>query len=339
MTQTTGGSSASRISEAFSFLKEYQVGLTFEESKPEAIHNGSPNGQVNGEKGEFTIVTYVENTDNLDRHSSKTKDPENRNIDYRNASGNGSDEQSDFQFPVSCVRYKDNASKMISSRDSNQSGKATLKDETINERTSAKVNSSCNCGHLNHCICKVDNSDDEKVVMRKEKNSKVENCGTQISVSKYSDSQSNSSSTSHCVKKEGASPGRGSYQAVSDAFNFLKDLEDGRPPEHRESGIPLTGAEDRLFKKLSVVSKPQENHTPKVSGTTENHDSINGSSTDDVNNSDVPTITQNKGSLSHRRNVSNNSMDNSEDSSDDDTGIRINKHCREISILAVYVRK
>jgi hypothetical protein len=311
MAQTTGSSSASRISEAFSFLKEYQVGLAFDETKADAICNGSPH--INGEEGEFTIITYVESEKNFDRSSTKNKGSENQNADFRTVSDNGSDRPNDSPASVTSFNHKEN-----DSRDSKGSGNVTIKDVTNNERTSSKVISNCSCDHL-----KVDNSNEEKVVMRRERNTDVKNCVSQTSVSKYSDSQSNSSSSCD-VRKEETRSGRGTNQVVSDAFNFLKDLEDGRSPDHRESGIPPTGAEDKLFKKLSLVSKPQEK---PGSGTAENHYSINSSSTDGRKNSDGLTIAQNKGSLRRQRNVSNHSLDNSDDSSDDDTGMKSDKDC------------
>lgn len=123
-------------------------------------------------------------------------------------------------------------------------------------------------------------SEDGKVLMRK-KSSKVGKDGTK---------------TNHMVSdscQTGAVPTIGRpVEVVSDIFHFLTETE-----AEREIGIPRPGNEDKIFNKLLIID--------------ETHGTCN---------TDGPNIESVKNSPKPQGNVTDQSMENSEDSSDDDTG-------------------
>uniref|UniRef100_K1RAF6 Pleckstrin-like protein domain-containing family A member 6 n=1 Tax=Magallana gigas TaxID=29159 RepID=K1RAF6_MAGGI len=108
-------------------------------------------------------------------------------------------------------------------------------------------------------------------------------------------------------------------EVVSDIFHFLTETEGELNGNGRESGIPRPGNEDKIFNKLLIIDETQEKHKEQSGNSSVGH--FNGCITDGVCNTDGPNIESDRNSPKPQGNVTDHSMENSEDSSDDDTGI------------------
>ncbi|XP_061182899.1 uncharacterized protein LOC133191188 [Saccostrea echinata] len=324
MAQTSHGANPSSISEAFSFLKEYQLGTAFDEAKSEKICYGGHNGLVNGENEEFTIVTYVDNKGPPEKSFSKTKNySENWNNEPRSMLENSANKLNDHAMRAG-LKHECNVSSARSPiKDSTEGERMKLHDEMTNERSSAQQRSDCSCHDINHCVCNESNSKNEQVVMRKHRNVDVNNFVHKSLETKCSDSKGilSAACNSSSVDREEVNQSRRTGEVVSDAFDFLKDMEDGQHPHHHDSVVIVTGEEDKIFNKLSIVSETSEkSNSLNVNSISGNDNSISDNIKDSQYNPESPTKEQSK-VLRRQQNVSSNSQDNSEDSSDEDTGI------------------
>ncbi|XP_062588517.1 uncharacterized protein LOC134250183 [Saccostrea cucullata] len=321
MAQTSTGTSASRISEAFSFLKEYQLGTAFEDTKPDKNCYSGHNGLVNGEKEEFTIVTYVDNKGTTEKSLNKSKNSENWKKEARSVLGNGANKLSNHITAAGLNHERNVPSARSLVKDSSEGGKTKLHAEETSQKSSAQQRSDCGCHDTSHCSCDESSSKDEKVVMRKHRSGDVNNLVNKSLDTKCSDSKgilSEACSPSSADREE-ANQSRRTGEVVSDAFDFLKDLEDGQHPHYHDTVTMVTGGEDKIFNKLSMVSEISEkSNSLNDKSITSNDSSDNIKHGQDK--SESPAKEQVK-VLRRQRNLSSDSLDNSEESSDEDTGI------------------
>lgn len=296
MAETAHGSSG--ISEAFAFLKEYQQGTVFDETKTEDFPSGrAPNGVVNAYKG-LPGNHHRNGCDGclkMDEHSS---DPNSQRHDLKTVTKND---------PINCLKNHCNSPDSKANGHMRNDRKVSTKEEIKVEESSQKLNSSGASDNSYSLFDKENCSEDGKVLMRK-KSSKVGKDET----------KTNHMVSGSCQTEAEPTIGR-PVEVVSDIFHFLTETEGELNGDGRESGIPRPGNEDKIFNKLLIIDETQEKHKEQSGNSSVGH--FNGCITDGVCNTDGPNMESDRNSSKPQGNVTDHSMENSEDSSDDDTGI------------------
>lgn len=296
MAETAHGSSG--ISEAFAFLKEYQQGTVFDETKTEDFPSGrAPNGVVNAYKG-LPGNHHKNGCDGclkMDEHSS---DPNSQRHDLKTVTKND---------PINCLKNHCNSPDSKANGHMRNDRKVSTKEEIKVEESSQKLNSSGASDNSYSLFDKENCSEDGKVLMRK-KSSKVGKDET----------KTNHMVSGSCQTEAEPTIGR-PVEVVSDIFHFLTETEGELNGDGRESGIPRPGNEDKIFNKLLIIDETQEKHKEQSGNSSVGH--FNGCITDGVCNTDGPNMESDRNSSKPQGNVTDHSMENSEDSSDDDTGI------------------
>lgn len=289
---------SSRISEAFAFLKEYQQGTVFDETKTEDFPSGrAPNGVVNAYKG-LPGNHHKNGCDGclkMDEHSS---DPNSQRHDLKTVTKND---------PINCLKNHCNSPDSKANGHMRNDRKVSTKEEIKVEESSQKLNSSGASDNSYSLFDKENCSEDGKVLMRK-KSSKVGKDET----------KTNHMVSGSCQTEAEPTIGR-PVEVVSDIFHFLTETEGELNGDGRESGIPRPGNEDKIFNKLLIIDETQEKHKEQSGNSSVGH--FNGCITDGVCNTDGPNMESDRNSSKPQGNVTDHSMENSEDSSDDDTGI------------------
>lgn len=295
MAETAHGSS--RISEAFAFLKEYQQGTVFDETKTEDFPSGrAPNGVINAYKG-LPGNHHRNGCDGclkMDEHSS---DPNSQRHDLKTVTKND---------PINCLKNHCNSPDSKANGHMRNDRKVSTKEEIKVEESSQKLNSSGASDNSYSLFDKENCSEDGKVLMRK-KSSKVGKDET----------KTNHMVSGSCQTEAEPTIGR-PVEVVSDIFHFLTETEGELNGDGRESGIPRPGNEDKIFNKLLIIDETQEKHKEQSGNSSVGH--FNGCITDGVCNTDGPNMESDRNSSKPQGNVTDHSMENSEDSSDDDTG-------------------
>lgn len=280
------------------FLKEYQQGTVFDETKTEDFPSGrAPNGVVNAYKG-LPGNHHRNGCDGclkMDEHSS---DPNSQRHDLKTVTKNDA---------INCLKNHCNSPDSKVNGHMRNDRKVSTKEEIKVEESSQKLNSSGAYDNSYSLFDKENCSEDGKVLMRK-KSSKLGKDGT----------KTNHMVSGSCQTEAVPTIGR-PVEVVSDIFHFLTETEGELNGDGRESGIPRPGNEDKIFNKLLIIDETQEKHKEQSGNSSVGH--FNGCITDGVCNTDGPNIESDRNSPKPQGNVTDHSMENSEDSSDDDTGI------------------
>ena len=223
--------------------------------------------QPNGKKKEFKSVIHVTHT----RGGEESEDT--------HVTQNRAGEPSENSNSVDCLNTG-NCASSSHSKDTiigdKTEAEVVSKKELTHEASSESVCSSGTSGVISSSSEQESQTEAVTVVMRKPKKSTEEDEGM-TSVRNEKDS----TQTLGRPPDEGDTTpnGRETCKVVSDAFDFLRDGEEGGKFPARDSGIPLGGGEDKIFNRLLTLDEA-----------TENQDTQNGNSTNESNDSNPSII-------------------------------------------------
>ena len=221
--------------------------------------NGLDQSQPNGKKKEFKSVIHVTHT----RGGETSENTQTR-----------AGEPSETTNSMDCINTR-NCASLSHSKDTIIGDKieeeVVSKKKLTHEASSESVCSSGASGDISSSSEQESQTEAVMVVMRKPKKSTEEDEG----MTSVRDEKDSTQTLGRPPDEGDTTPnGRETCKVVSDAFDFLRDGEEGGKSLARDSGIPLGGGEDKIFNRLLTLEEA-----------TENQDTQNGNSTNESNNS------------------------------------------------------
>lgn len=229
--------------------------------------NGLDQSQPSGRKKEFKSVIHV-------THTRGGEASENTHVTQTRAG-----EPSETTNSMDCINTG-NCASLSHSKDTIIGDKTeeevVSKKELTQEASSESVCSSGTSGDISSSSEQESQTEAVTVVMRKPKKSTEEDEG----MTSVRDEMDSTKTLGRPPDEGDTTPhGRETCKVVSEAFDFLRDGEEGGKFPARDSGIPLGGGEDKIFNRLLTLDEA-----------TENQDTQNGNSTNESNDSNPSII-------------------------------------------------